>query len=186
LTLGRVDDAVALLDHWEHDATPLGRAWVLAEIRRCRGLVAAALGDLATAEALLAQAADEHVATSDPFYQSRALLDLGIVRRRARQKRASRDAIQASVMLFDECGADAWTTKARAELGALSGRTRQDGLSAAENRVAVLAAVGRTNREIAAELFLSARTVETHLSHVYAKLGVRSRTELARAVEQNS
>ena len=57
---------------------------------------------------------------------------------------------------------------------------REEGLTAAERRVAALVAEGRTNREVAAALFLGERTVETHLSHVYAKLGVRSRAELAR------
>ena len=57
---------------------------------------------------------------------------------------------------------------------------REDGLTAAERRVALLVAAGRTNREVAAELFLGERTVAGHLTRVYAKLGVRSRTELAR------
>ena len=64
------------------------------------------------------------------------------------------------------------------------GRTREEGLTSAEHRVAALVAAGRTNREVAAELYLGERTVETHLSHIYAKLGVRSRTELARAYQR--
>ena len=79
-----------------------------------------------------------------------------------------------------ELGAAAWIEKARGELGKGGGRTREDGLSAAERRVAVLVAAGRTNREVAAQLFLAERTVAGHLTRVYAKLGVRSRTELAR------
>jgi DNA-binding CsgD family transcriptional regulator len=73
-----------------------------------------------------------------------------------------------------------WAGKAHAELGRIGGRTRVEGLTPAEHRVAELVAEGRTNREVAAALFLGERTVETHLTHVYAKLGVRSRTELAR------
>jgi DNA-binding CsgD family transcriptional regulator len=72
-----------------------------------------------------------------------------------------------------------WTKRARAELGRIGGRRREEGLTAAERRVAVLVAAGRTNREVAAELFLGERTVAGHLTRVYAKLGVRSRTELA-------
>jgi DNA-binding CsgD family transcriptional regulator len=70
--------------------------------------------------------------------------------------------------------------KARGELGRIAGRRRQEGLTAAERRVAALVAEGRTNREVAAALFLGERTVASHLTHIYAKLGVRSRTELAR------
>ena len=70
--------------------------------------------------------------------------------------------------------------RARDELGAIGGRTRSDGLTPAERRVADLVAEGRTNAEVAATLFLAERTVASHLTHVYAKLGVRSRTELAR------
>ena len=66
------------------------------------------------------------------------------------------------------------------ELGSIGGRTREEGLTAAERRVAALVAEGRTNREVAAALFLGERTVASHLTHIYAKLGVRSRTELAR------
>ena len=70
--------------------------------------------------------------------------------------------------------------RTRGELGAIGGRTRSDGLTPAEPRVADLVAEGRTNAEVAATLFLAERTVASHLTHVYAKLGVRSRTELAR------
>jgi DNA-binding CsgD family transcriptional regulator len=73
--------------------------------------------------------------------------------------------------------------KARAELGRIGGRVRTDELSPAERRVAALVAEGRTNREVAAALFLSERTVESHLTRVYSKLHVRSRTELVRALQ---
>jgi DNA-binding CsgD family transcriptional regulator len=81
---------------------------------------------------------------------------------------------------FEQLGAATWVEKARAELGSISGRSREDGLTAAERRVATLVAEGRTNREVAAALFLAERTVAGHLTHIYAKLGVRSRSELAR------
>jgi DNA-binding CsgD family transcriptional regulator len=72
---------------------------------------------------------------------------------------------------------------ARAELGRIGGRTRTAGLTAGEQRVAVLVAAGRTNKEVASELFLGERTVASHLTHIYAKLNVRSRTELARKLQ---
>jgi DNA-binding CsgD family transcriptional regulator len=114
------------------------------------------------------------------------LLALGVVRRRGRQKRAARDAIEAARRGFEQLGAATWIEKARAELGRIGGRTREQGLTAAEQRVAALVAEGRTNREVAAALFLGQKTVETHLSHVYAKLGIRSRAELARVYKPGS
>jgi DNA-binding CsgD family transcriptional regulator len=180
LELGRIDDAVRVLDIWEGDAARLGREWVLAQVVRCRGLAAAAQGDVDRAAVLLQQAVAQHEVVGDPFGQARALLALGIVRRRARQKRPARDAIEAALEGFETVGAAGWAAKARAELGRVGGRTREDGLTAAELRVAALVAEGRTNREVAAELFLGERTVASHLTHIYAKLGVRSRAELAR------
>ena len=147
---------------------------------RCRGLVAAARGAVDEAVSLLEQAVARHDEVGDAFGHARALLALGIVLRRARQKRLAREAIEAALAGFEQLGAATWVERARAELGRIGGRTREEGLTAAERRVAVLVAAGRTNREVAAELFLGERTVAGHLTRVYAKLGVRSRTELAR------
>jgi DNA-binding CsgD family transcriptional regulator len=180
LALDRADDAVVVLDVWEADATRLGRERVLAQVTRCRGLVAAAQGRVAEAASLLGQAAAQHQDVGDAFGQARALLALGIVRRRTRQKRAARDAIDAAIEGFERLGAATWIEKARAELGSVGGRTREERLTTSERRVAALVAAGRTNREVAAELFLAERTVAGHLTRVYGKLGVRSRTELAR------
>jgi DNA-binding CsgD family transcriptional regulator len=180
LELGRIDDAVRLLDVWEADAARVGREWVLAHVTRCRGLVAAARGDVEQALDLLERAVFRHEAVGDPFGRARALLALGAIRRRGRQKRPAREAIEAALEGFETIGAAGWAAKARAELGRVGGRVREEGLTAAERRVAALVAEGRTNREVAAALFLGERTVASHLTHIYAKLGVRSRTELAR------
>jgi DNA-binding CsgD family transcriptional regulator len=180
LELGRMDDAVSLLDVWEADAARVGREWVLAQVTRCRGLLAAAKADVEQAQSVLEEAVGKHEAVGDPFGRARALLALGLVRRRARQKRAARDAIEAALAEFAELGAVSWAARARAELGRVGGRTRIEGLTPAERRVADLVAGGQTNREVAATLFLGERTVASHLTHIYAKLGVRSRTELAR------
>ena len=177
---GRIDDAVRLIDVWEADASRVAREWILAHASRCRGLVAAARGDVPRASSCLERAVAYHDEVGDPFGKARALLGLGVVARRARKKRDARDAIQASLDGFEELGAANWAEKARGELGRIGGRRREEGLTPAEHRVAVLVAEGRTNREVAAALFLAERTVASHLSHVYAKLGVRSRTELAR------
>jgi DNA-binding CsgD family transcriptional regulator len=180
LELGRTDEAIRLVDVWEADAARVGREWVLAHASRCRGLVAAAQGKTDEADTLLGRAVAQHEAVGDPYGRARALLALGVVRRREQQKRASRDALEAALSAFGELGAATWVAKARVELGSIGGRTREEGLTAAEGRVAGLVAMGRTNREVAAALFLSERTVASHLTHIYAKLGVRSRTELSR------
>jgi DNA-binding CsgD family transcriptional regulator len=177
---GRIDDARKVVDVWEADAARVAREWILAQVARCHGLVAAAEGDVPRASSLLEQAVRQHEDVGDPFAKARALLGLGVVRRRARKKRDAREAIQAALDGFEQLGAANWAEKARGELGRIGGRRREEGLTPAERRVAVLVAEGRTNREVAAALFLTERTVASHLSHVYAKLGVRSRTELAR------
>ena len=186
LELGRVDEAGRLLDAWESDARRLGRDRILAHITRCRGLVAAASGDVQVALTTLERAVAEADEETDPFGHARALLALGVTRRRAREKRRAREAIAAALAGFEGLGEVIWTRRARAELGQISGRRREEGLTAAERRVAALVAHGRTNREVAAALSLGERTVETHLTHIYAKLGVRTRTELARVYEPAS
>ena len=180
LELGLVEDAVERLDAWEADARRLGRDWVLAHAARCRGLVAAARGEIEQALLVLGEAISLHEAAGDPFGRARALLALGAVRRRARQKRPAREAIEAACAGFEQLEAVRWTERAREELGRIGGRTRIEGLTPAERRVADLVAKGRTNAEVAAALFLAERTVASHLTRVYSKLGVRSRTELFR------
>ena len=183
LESGRIDDAVRIVDAWEADAERVGRDWVLAHVTRCRGLVAAAEGDVERSALLLRQALEEHELVGDPFGHARALLALGVVLRRTRKKRAARDAIEGALEAFGELPAATWAARARDELGRIGGRTREEGLTAAERRVAVLVAQGQTNREVAAALFLGERTVASHLTHIYAKLGIRSRTELARRLD---
>jgi DNA-binding CsgD family transcriptional regulator len=186
LALDRMEDATALLDDWETEGRRLDRARVLAQVARCRGLVAAANVEVDAAMSLLADAATLHEEADDPFGRAQALLALGAVRRRDRKKRLARDALAEALALFEECGAEGWAGRARSELGAVGGRRRQEGLTPAEQRVAELVAEGRTNREVAATLVLGERTVETHLTHIYAKLGVRSRTELARTLDMSA
>ena len=170
------------LDAWEADARRLGRDWVLAHAARCRGLVAAARGEIEQALLVLAEAVSLHEAAGDPFGRARALLALGAVRRRARQKRPAREAIEAACAGFEQLEAVRWTERAREELGRIGGRTRIEGLTPAERRVADLVAKGRTNAEVASALFLAERTVASHLTRVYSKLGVRSRTELISSI----
>ena len=183
LELGRIEDATRLVDRWDADAARLGREWVSAHVTRSRGLIAAAEGDVDGALALLEQAVARHGEVGDPYGRARAMLALGVVSRRARRKRAAREAIGEALGGFEQLGAAMWADRARNELGSIGGRVREEGLTAAERRVAVLVAEGQTNREVAAALFLGERTVASHLTHIYAKLGIRSRTELARVLD---
>jgi DNA-binding CsgD family transcriptional regulator len=153
----------------------------VATAQRLRGLLDADAGRfdgaVAQLELALAAAADH----SWPFERARTLLALGDVRRRAKEKAAARTTLEQSVAAFDDLGATLWAARARASLGRISGRTAApaDELTPTERRVAELVAEGRTNKEVAAALFVALRTVEWNLSKVYVKLGVRSRTELA-------
>ena len=116
------------------------------------------------------------------FDLARTLLTLGSVQRRARKRAAAREVLVRALSTFEELGAVLWADKARAELARIAGRAPAGwGLTPTEYRVAELVASGLTNREAAARLFLTQKTVEFHLRNVYRKLGVRSRTELARS-----
>ncbi len=180
IEVGRDEDADEVLDWLEERGTALNRPLALAAAARCRGLLAASRGDVPAALASLDEALGHHKGLSMPFELARTLLVQGSIRRRARQKRASREALQRALEIFERLPAPLWADKARAELARVSGRQPMTGeLSPVERRVARLAAAGRTNKEIADTLFLSARTVAGHLSHVYGKLGIRSRAELA-------
>ncbi len=115
-----------------------------------------------------------------PFELGRTLLVKGAVGRRDGRARAARGSLEEALVTFQNLGARLWVLRAQAELGKIGGKAAgRPELSDGERRVAELAAVGRTNKEIAAELYVSVRGVEQHLSSVYRKLDIRSRTELA-------
>ena len=177
--LGELDAASGLVDELERRGSHLNRPPLLGTASRYRGLIRAARGDLDGAAEPIEQAL-AIFGSGLPFERARTLLVLGEVRRRGKQKRAAREALEAAIALFEQVGAPLWAAKAHAELGRIGGRTAVGGLTATERRVADLVAEGRSNKEVAAELFVSVRAVESNLSKVYAKLGVRSRTELAR------
>jgi DNA-binding CsgD family transcriptional regulator len=180
ITLGRLEDAEKLLTRLERRARRLKRSSALAAAARCRALLAAARGDVAFALSTLDRALAEHDRVPMPFEQSRTLLVLGEVQRRAKQKRAARETLEASLASFESFGAEIWARRARSELARIGGRApATDALTPTERRVAELVAQGRPTKEVASELFVSVKTVEGHLSRIYAKLGVRSRAELA-------
>jgi DNA-binding CsgD family transcriptional regulator len=111
--------------------------------------------------------------------RDRTLIVLGGVQRRSKRKAAARRAREEALADLERIGAALWAAHARAELGRIGGRTRASGLTPREERVANLVAGRRSNKEVADALFVSVRTVEANLTRIYAKLGIRSRTELA-------
>jgi DNA-binding NarL/FixJ family response regulator len=178
IALDELDRAERLLDDFERAARDLGRVAALAAGARCRGLLLAARGDLAGAHAAVERALAEYARTDMTFERARTLLVQGQLHRRRRQKRATRESLEQALALLEPMGAALWAQRARDELARL-GRRRREGLTASEGRVADLAVRGLSNKEIAQALFVTVHTVEVHLSHAYAKLGVRSRTQLA-------
>lgn len=182
--MGEHDRAAALAREHAVIATRLGRPWILALAARCAGLVAEARGEEEAAVESFERALREHREQDRPLDHARTLLAYGIMERRRRRKLAARELLTEALARFVAAGAERWGDRTRAELGRIGGRhaAAPGSLSATEEAIAKLVAAGRTNREVAAVLHLSARTVEWNLSKLYRKLGVRSRTELAGAL----
>lgn len=181
LAVGQFDEAEGILATWQERATRLDRAWALAILARCRALLLAARSDLDGAFASFDTAFAEHARSRDPFSRGRTLLAFGRTQRRARRRGAARATLHEAMATFDTLGAPLWSDLSRAELARVGGRAPSDGdLTEAERRIAQLVAQGQTNREVATALFVTERTVETTLTRVYRKLGVRSRAALTR------
>ncbi len=175
----RLGEARELLAAWEVAGERFDRPRIHATAARCRALLAAAEGDLDGAIGHAERALEHHRELPVPFERARTLIVLGALHRRAKHKAAARAALEEAVEILDGMGARLWAERARAELGRIGGRVAADGLTPTERRVADLVAEGRSNKEVAGELFVSVRTVEANLTRVYAKLGIRSRSELA-------
>ena len=183
IALGRSDRAVETLAWHERNALRLERSSARATCLRCRGLLAAEAGDHGAALASYDEALSWHDRADIPLDRGRTLLALGVGQRRARRRREARATLEAARGVFERIGAILWAERARAELLRISGRAPATGaLTPAEERVALLVAEGKTNRQVAAALSLSARTVEGHLSRAFGKLGVGHRAEVARAL----
>jgi len=187
IAVGELGEAETKLVPWEERSRALDRSWALAITARCRALLLAAQGDLAGAEAAFTRALTEHARTQDPFQHARTLLTFGVTQRRAKQRAAARATLELALAGFERLGAPLWAEKTRSELGRIGGRSPSRGeLTTGERRIAALVAEGRTNREVAAALFLTEHSVETALTRVYRKLGVRSRAELAHMLSSKS
>ena len=180
LATDRFDEAEARLSQLAVVGRARDRPRQLMVAHRGRGLLHARRGELEEALVALEVARAESDRLAVPFEQARTLLALGQTQRRARQKRLARESLERALALFERLGARLWAEKARDELARVGGRAPVAGaLTPSERRVAELVAEGRSNKEVAATLFVAVKTVETNLSRIYAKLGIRSRTELA-------
>jgi DNA-binding CsgD family transcriptional regulator len=147
-----------------------------------------AQGDLDAALAAGEEAAAGSACLEMPVDHGRALLTLGQVRRRRGERRSAREALERALAVFAAIGAELWAERVREEIRRIPiRRGRGTDLTPTEERVAALAAVGRTNAEVATTLFMSPKTVEANLTRIYGKLGIRSRAELgARMVERRA
>jgi DNA-binding CsgD family transcriptional regulator len=181
--LGETEEATTVLDRLRSLAEEQAHPWGLATAKRCDGTIGLE-SRRAGAEALLEQAARDYRELGLVFDRARTLLLLGRGQRRQRRWGASRQSLEQAVGLFEELGSPGWAIEGRSELSRVGARRAVPAgeLTPAERRVADLAAEGLGNKEIAGALFISVKTVEVHLSHVYAKLGLRSRAQLARSL----
>jgi DNA-binding CsgD family transcriptional regulator len=181
--LGRVDEAEALVEALERNGARLDRAWMLAVGARCRAVVLAARGDVDAAVQSARCALIENDRLPMPFERARSSLVLG----QLLQRSEAAAMLRAALTTFEWLGTPRWADRARAELDGTAAGSRapagpQVGLTPAEQRVAELAASGLTNREVAATLFISTKTVEASLARVYRKLGIESRAELEQRI----
>ncbi|NEE03290.1 helix-turn-helix transcriptional regulator [Phytoactinopolyspora halotolerans] len=178
---GATVSAQSALADFEQRTVKTPTVWAQHTLMRCQAL----LGDGKEALALFQKALRNSTGVS-PVEMARTTLCLGERLRRMGQRVDAGRWLHRALVMAQECGAAALVARAEVELQAAGRRARVESadvdlLTEAEQRIASLVADGRRNREIAAALFVSVRTVETHLSRIFRKLGVRSRTELAAA-----
>jgi DNA-binding CsgD family transcriptional regulator len=188
LRLGRRRDAEVIAPAFIDAAREKARPWPVARALRCEALLA----DDDRAAELFERALAEHERTPDAFERARTQLAYGERLRRARDRILAREQLRAAVETFEALGAEPWAERARAELAATGETLRRrdpatvDELTPQELQIALLLVCGKTTREAAAALFLSPKTIEYHLRHVYLKLSIHSREELARALAGQS
>jgi DNA-binding CsgD family transcriptional regulator len=179
---GERDTARAWLDVFELWSESSGTAWSRAVVLHCRALLA----EESEAGPLFLASLDAHAEAARPYEHARTALAYGEFLRRSRHRVDAREHLLAALDGFEGLGAKLWAEKARVELRA-SGQTARKRdpstraeLTEQELQIARFVSEGLTNREVAAQLFLSPRTIDFHLRNVYRKLGIKSRTALAR------
>ncbi len=175
--VGSLDEAQAVTKRLGRLSREQEHPWGRASAARCRGLVRG------TPEPLR-EAADAFERLGLRFDRARVLLALGQLERRSRHWGAAREALGHALSAFEEMDSPGWAEAVRSELGRIGGRRPSTGLSETEARLAALVAAGRTNKQIAAALHLSEKTVEANLTRIFRKQGVHSRTELAHTLDR--
>jgi DNA-binding CsgD family transcriptional regulator len=177
---GETHKARAQLVELEGCAERFPRSWAVGAAARCRALLADTNSEaFAHYEAALAR----HDRNRERFGRARTLLLYGVALRRAKRRREARDALGEAKLGFEALGAALWAERARRELNRISGPApRSGGLTETEQRIAGLVTSGRSNKQIATELHITVRTVESNLTRIYRKLGVNSRTQLTQRV----
>ena len=179
VAIGDLERAAELVAYLEEHGARTGHRWSLATGARCRALLIAATGDMQDSLATCDRAMSWHEGLPMPFERARTLLVKGVIERRARLRTRSNESLVAAHESFELIGARIWADRARRELDRVGlRRSSGDELTEGERRCAELAATGMTNREVAAALFISPKTVEANLARAYRKLGIGSRAEL--------
>ena len=190
--VGRAEEADALLGPHEQRAAARGRHSSIARLARARGRVEAALGRAEHAEAAFARAVEAVDEVAFPFDAARTRLAAGEFLRRSGQRRRAAELLTVAQQGFAELGAAPYAERCARELAASGLRPGprrgrdETRLTAQELVVARRAAAGLSNRELAAELVVSVKTVEYHLRNAFAKLGVTSRRQLASRLDSHS
>lgn len=186
LRLGRADEAGLVAADYHARASAKSQPWALARAERALGALASPREQPAHFERALAL----HRSSPDDYETARTALAYGVALRRSRSRVAARPHLRSALATFEQLGAMPWADLAAAELDATGetvarrGESRLAALTPQELQIAQLLGAGRTTREAATALFLSPKTVEYHLRHVYLKLDVHSRGELAEAIAE--
>jgi DNA-binding CsgD family transcriptional regulator len=182
---GRLDDAAAFLPAHERRARERGLGSALARLGRARGRLEAARGEIDAAVGALAAAIEHARLAGVPFERARAELALGALLRRQGRRREAADHLRSAHATLTDLAATPYLARCDRELSACGltpmkrSRPEPTRLTPQERSVAELVASGMTNREVATELLVSVKTVEVHLTRIYAKLGITSRGQLA-------
>lgn len=180
LALERLDEAEDLLAELRQRAEACRSDHLRAIALRSEGMLLAARGEAPAAIDALDNAVAAHMSAPRPFEYGRTLLEKGSIERRAKRKSAAKQTLEQALQVLEPLEARPWADRARDELSRIGLRRAKvtEGLTPAQARVAELVLAGSTNGEIARELHMSLRTVESHLSRVYQEHGVKSRTQL--------